>query len=328
MKNFEKLKPMSRLKFQILYSNCAQAGWVDGEFSESLYQKYLLRYAYFLDYLKNLCDVIKKQNCQLDFFIEQYNGCIVYLIDDSGLLHPVYLKNRISKYNQQNNNAENKRNKIIDFCNKKGLLVDLFPFPIKRDTKMRKSIISEGYTFREHLIKYFEPFLDEIRSYLADNQRQVIYFLAESPNEDNESTYVYNPNGETSSYLTFPAEKVAEFNGSNSNYSTFIICPPYVGAHAYLEFKFGLNRFKDKFNFIGGSTYSEHKSVNDGINDFVKRYNIFNKNHFESIFIDLIEEKEVLTNLQKKIKTIDSNTLEIQQYLWLDGTNNPGQKKT
>lgn len=355
MKNVEKLKPMSRLKFQILYSNCAQAGWVDGEFSESLYQKYLLRYAYFLDYLQKLKSVLgnKKVENDLGFFVEVVNSDIVYLIDDSGLIHPVYLTNRIkikSNYKQVVTiDKSNKRDLLIKFCQNSGLLVDLFPFPIKRDTKMRKSIVSEGYTFREHLIKYFEPFLEGVRVYLGKKSKGVIYFLAESPNEDNESTYVYNPNGEKSSYLTFPVEKVfvQAKSGPKKDRLTYIICPTYVGLHAYLEFKCGLKKLQDVFNFQTGSTY-EFKSPKEAgkfIEDFFNRNNEELKKMKESNGY-----KEILDKIQTEIikMTLDVNVInkikeitnsysdytsqsvikneEIAKYLWLNGSNNPGQK--
>ncbi|MCF8423351.1 MAG: hypothetical protein K9H41_03295 [Bacteroidia bacterium] len=343
METYDKLKPMSRLKFQILYNSCSQSGWVDGEFSETMYLKYLLRYAYFLDYLQNLYYVLNRTKLELPFFIDEGNQ-IVFLIDDSDLLHPVYLKNRIKIQNQEINSEKNtKKGRLCSLCIYKGLLIDLFPFPIKRVTKIRKTIVEDGYTFREHLVNYFVPFITNIRNYLGEKHKKVIYFLAESPNEDNESTYLYNPNGKTSPYLTFPEEK----SSTNAEGKVFIICPPYVGIHAYLEFEYGLNNTKGLFKFQDDSNYTfqSHEEANDFIDnyfdynarDISKKKDLIGFNEklkecleaMNDIAIDdslktSIADKVV--NLFNEINLVKPKSKDIQQYLWLN-TNIPGQKK-
>jgi hypothetical protein len=343
MKTYDKLKPMSRLKFQILYNSCAQSGWVDGEFSETMYLKYLLRYAYFLDYLQNLYYVLNDTKLELPFFIDEGNQ-LVFLIDDSDLLHPVYLKNRIKIQNQEINSEKNtKKERLCSLCKSKGLLIDLFPFPIKRDTDMRKTIVENEYTFREHLVNYFVPFITDIRNYLGEKHKQVIYFLAESPNEDNESTYLYNPNGKTSSYLTFPEEK----SSPNAEGEAFIICPPYVGTHAYLEFEYGLNSTNGLFNFKEGSNYSfqSRDEATTFINkyfkyhagDISKKKDLIGFNEKLKECLGAINEIAIddslktsiadkVVNLFNEINIVKPESENIEKYLWLNN-NLPGQKK-
>jgi len=85
----EDLRPMSRLKFQILYGKCASSGWVYGEFNETLYQQYLQRYGFFLCHLLFLKNKKIDEDGLLTKLSEKSD--IYFLIDTSRLIHTISL---------------------------------------------------------------------------------------------------------------------------------------------------------------------------------------------------------------------------------------------
>jgi len=294
MEELENLRPMSLAQIQLLYNSCAASGWViPNDDLEILYIDYLQRHGYFLDYLMKL----NPANRQLDeFFIEGENN-VINIIDNTNTDHNVELPNRINVQNNdqilnytcflaESPNGDNlgtyiynpiemasqylrypvrvvrrdlvlpprptKQQLLQTFSEGKGLLIDFFPFPLRRDTEMRRGITQNGYTFRCHLVNYFTPFFNGI--------------------------------------LTFLGIK---------NITTYMICPPYITAHAYLEITENIPNLCDRLILQGDSNYTFNLDV--GLTDFIENFNGINI-------------------------PIAPKILEIKRHIYLNNGNNPGQR--
>lgn len=302
MEELENLRPMSRSEFEVLYRNCLESGWVQANFNlENLYNQYLQRHGYFLDYLMKLNPENKQLN---EFFIEGENN-VINLIDNTNTDHNVELPNRINVQNNdqilnytcflaESPNADSpnegnfntyiynpigiasqylrypvrvvrgnlylrpratKQQLLQIFSEGKGILIDFFPFPLLRDTDIRRQIIEDGYTFRHHLVDYFTPFFNDILTFLGIE-----------------------------------------------NMATYMICPPYITAHAYLEITENIPNLQNRLILQGDSNYTYNLDI--GLTEFIRNFNIING-------IEI---------------PIAPKILEIKRHIFLNNSNNPGQR--
>ena len=172
------LDPLSEAEFETLYNKAWKNGWVYGKFFQELYDEYLVNWVYFIVYL----DKLKMTNTKkVEILIGEappywkgnakdkdksyfYNPAQTK--SSSWLNVPVNWKSGVSGYRARRK-AETLKEYKIDKLNflaqQKVVLLDIFPFPIIQDPKVRTEITGD---YAYHIKNYFLKKYSEIIKYI------------------------------------------------------------------------------------------------------------------------------------------------------------------
>ena len=184
------LYPLSKTEFETLYDKAWENGWVYGKFFQELYIEYMVNWDCFIDYIEKLKMYNPKE---VEILIGEappywkgnakdkdksyfYNPAQTK--NSSWLNVPVNWKSGVSGYRARRK-AETLKEYKIDKLNflaqQKVVLLDIFPFPIIQDPKVRTEITGD---YAYHIKNYFLKKYSEIIKYIDPaNQIQFTHGL-------------------------------------------------------------------------------------------------------------------------------------------------------
>ena len=275
----EDLRPMSRLKFQILYGKCASSGWVYGEFNETLYQQYLQRYGFFLCHLLFLKNKKIDEDGLLTKLSEKSD--IYFLIDTSRLIHTISLPGTTQFYDPSINIdsknikwffAESPNTLETYVYNPNGDSTPYYTGPLKiLETETatgvgKKTVQKQNWINQNIILLDFFPFPIIMSTDIRKDVRKKGYTFRKHLSE------YFKP-------LFINVKEVLENDKKKTLTEVYLISPPYTSIHAIFE----LEDF-EWINFIKLKNESNHK-----INKTAPRFGFDEEKTPEKIFDGFIE---------------------------------------
>ncbi len=170
------LNPLSKEQFEDLYNKAWENGWVYGKFFQELYYEYLVNWVYFIVYLDNL----KTNNLEkVEILIGEAppywkgnakNNEKSYFYNPKQIKYSPWLDVPfIWKGGKLEDPKINTKQKKLEFLAKKGIvLIDIFPFPIIQDPKVRTEITGD---YAYHIKNYFLKKYSEIINYINPTKK-------------------------------------------------------------------------------------------------------------------------------------------------------------
>jgi len=163
------LYPLSETEFKTLYDKAWENGWVYGKFFQELYIEYKVNWVYFIDYIKNLKMYNPKKVEILIGEAPPYWKGNADNKDKSYFYNPAQTKNSswlnapVDWKNLEARNFKTKQDKLVFLAEKGIVLIDIFPFPIIQDPKVRTEITGD---YKYHIEHYFLKKYIEIINYI------------------------------------------------------------------------------------------------------------------------------------------------------------------
>lgn len=288
-KKKNELRPMGRLELQILYANCAKSGWVHGEFSETIYQGYLTRFAYFYHYLLSL-----KNEKSDDVLIPNANTSVFFIRDKDNLVHTVYLDglNKSKKAGIKTNDGNQKQTKFKFFFAEAPNTLNTYVYnpsaEIKEYVKGPLSIASKSEYKKENIENHLNLWREH-KVILLDFFPFPIIMDTEVRGKVQEDGYTFRKHLDEYFFDFF--HSVKSYLSINVKQCVYLITPAITGIHAFLELS--ENRWQnhikimDQSDFDGTITKKEEgkKFNEDSFNNILDGFiNVRNKQ------IDYLEE--------------------------------------
>ena len=170
------MEPKNKKEFRKLVNSAYQAGWTYSSFTNELWVEYANRWNHFVDFVDALKANTKLEKIKIligeapPFYRaikKDHEKAYFYSPHETGT-SPWF--SAPLAYFVKNKNLENKRAKLDAIAKEGVLLLDIFPFPIVKDTEMRTDITGE---FAKHLIDYFVPFVLSVLECLGLESREL-----------------------------------------------------------------------------------------------------------------------------------------------------------
>ena len=163
------MEPKNKKEFRKLVNSAYQAGWTYSSFTNELWVEYANRWNHFVDFVDALKANTKLTKIKIligeapPFYRatkKDHEKAYFYSPDETGT--SPWFSAPLACF-VKNKNLKNKRSKLDAIAKEGVLLLDIFPFPIVKDTEMRTDITGE---FADHLSTYFFPLVNSVLLYL------------------------------------------------------------------------------------------------------------------------------------------------------------------